>query len=69
MAGIAEHGLPASFHFLWFLCARFIVAALKPLTCHNSELSAAKSCNIDGLEEVDFCDGSAKKLKEGWENI
>lgn len=53
MAGIAEHGLPASFRVLWFLCAHFIVAALKTLTCHNSTLSAAKSCNADSVEKVE----------------
>lgn len=52
MAGIAEHGLPGSFHFLWFLCAHFIVAALKTLTCHNSTLSEAKSCNIDSVGKL-----------------
>lgn len=52
MAGIAEHGQPASFYFLWLLCAHFIVATHKTLTCHNSTLSAAQSCNSDSLEKV-----------------
>lgn len=29
------------------------MAALKTLTCHNSALSAAKSCNTDGLGKVE----------------
>lgn len=64
MAGIAEHGLPASFYFLWFLCTHFIVAALKTLTCHNSTLSAAKSCNIESRKkvEVEMELGKVKKM-------
>lgn len=54
MAGTAENGLPTSFFFLWLLCAHFIAAALKALTRHNSALSAAKSCNTDGLEKVEM---------------
>lgn len=65
MAGIAEHGLPASFYFLWFLCADFIVAALKTLTSHNSTLSAAKSCNIDSVEKVVVEMELGGKCKEG----
>lgn len=64
MAGIAEHGLPASFYFLWFLCAHFIVAALKMLTSHNSALCAAKSCNVDSLEKVEV-EMELRKVKGG----
>lgn len=63
MAGIAEHGLPASFYFLWFLCTHFIEAALKILTHHISTLSAAKSCNIDSVGKGG--EGVEKRVKTG----
>ncbi len=34
------------------------------MTCHNSALSAAKSRNSDGLEEVDF-ETALRKVKRG----